>query len=163
MGLRQERRREDFAHEYDFRAVVVLDLGFPAGLRGGDHGGTALHAAAYAGSAETVRLLLDRGAAIDARDSTWNDTPLGWAIVGSGERPTTSPDPDWIVTVRTLIEAEPPLRASPSRQMTPSRPAGGSRNSCATMASATSSRIRSDQRQRLVAGRIRTPGAIATA
>jgi hypothetical protein len=52
-----------------------------------------------------VRLLLDRGAAIDARDSTWNDTPLGWAIVGSWERPTTSRDPDWIATVRTLIEA----------------------------------------------------------
>jgi ankyrin repeat protein len=72
---------------------------------GGDWGGTALHAAAYSGSAETVRLLLDRGAAIDARDSTWNDTPLGWAIVGSWERPTTSRDPDWIATVRTLIEA----------------------------------------------------------
>jgi ankyrin repeat protein len=85
--------------------ALMLDLGFPAGARGGDHGGTALHAAAYAGSAETVHLLLDRGAAIDARDTTWNDTPLGWAIVGSGEHPTTSPDPDWIATVRTLIEA----------------------------------------------------------
>jgi ankyrin repeat protein len=85
--------------------ALMLDLGFPAGVRGGDHGGTALHAAAYAGSAETVRLLLDGGAAIDACDSTWDDTPLGWAIVGSGERPTTSPDPDWIATVRTLIEA----------------------------------------------------------
>jgi ankyrin repeat protein len=85
--------------------ALMLDLGFATGARGGDDGGTALHAAAYAGSAETVRLLLDRSAAIDARDSTWNDTPMGWAIVGSGERPTTSPDPDWIATVRTLIEA----------------------------------------------------------
>ena len=85
--------------------ALMLDLGFPAGARGGDDGGTALHAAAYAGSAETVRLLLDRGAAIEARDTTWDSTPLDWAIVGSGYRPKTSPNPDWIATVKTLIEA----------------------------------------------------------
>jgi hypothetical protein len=33
--------------------ALMLDFGFPAGGRGGDHGGRALHAAAYAGSAET--------------------------------------------------------------------------------------------------------------
>ena len=30
--------------------TMMLDLGFPVDARGGDHGGTALHAAAYAGS-----------------------------------------------------------------------------------------------------------------
>jgi ankyrin repeat protein len=85
--------------------ALMLDLGFPAGARGGDDGGTALHAAAYAGSAETVRLLLERGAVIEARDTTWNSTPLDWAIVGSGYHPTTSPNPDWITTIKTLIEA----------------------------------------------------------
>jgi hypothetical protein len=29
-------------------------------------------------------------------------------MVGSGEQPTTSPNPDWIATVRTLIEAGAP-------------------------------------------------------
>ena len=85
--------------------ALMLDLGFPVGARGGDHGGTALHAAAYSGSAAAVRLLLDGGADIEARDATWNSTPLDWAIVGSGYRPSTSPDPDWIATIRTLIEA----------------------------------------------------------
>ena len=84
--------------------ALMLDLGFPTTARG-DDGGTALHVAAYCGSAEAVRLLLDRGADIEARDTTWDDTPLGWAIVGSGERPKTNPDPDWIATAQTLIEA----------------------------------------------------------
>ena len=54
---------------------------------------------------QAVRLLLDRGADIEVRDTTWDATPLGWAIVGSGERPKTNPDPDWIATAQTLIEA----------------------------------------------------------
>jgi ankyrin repeat protein len=81
----------------------MLDLGFPLETRG-DDGGTALHAAAYNGSTQTVGLLLDRGADIESRDTTWNDTPLGWAAVGSGERPRTNKNADWIETVRTLLE-----------------------------------------------------------
>ena len=82
---------------------LMLDLGFPLETRG-DDGGTALHAAAYNGSTQTVRLLLDRGADIEARDTSWNDTPLGWAAVGSGERPRTNNAADWIETVRTLLQ-----------------------------------------------------------
>ena len=83
---------------------LMLDLGFDIEARG-DDGGTALHAAAYSGSADIVRFLLDRGADIEARDTTWDSPPLDWAIVGSGERPGSNPSPDWIATVRTLIEA----------------------------------------------------------
>lgn len=86
-------------------AALMLDLGFAIEARGGDNGGTALHAAAYSGSAGTVRLLLDRGADIEAHDTTWDSPPLVWAIIGSGERPGSNPSPDWIATVRTLIEA----------------------------------------------------------
>jgi ankyrin repeat protein len=82
----------------------LLDLGFPVGTRA-DDGGTALHAASYAGSAPTVRLLLDRGGDLEARDTTWNSTPLGWAMVGSGERPSSDPAADWVATVRMLLEA----------------------------------------------------------
>jgi ankyrin repeat protein len=82
---------------------LMLELGFPLETRG-DAGGTALHAAAYNGSAQTVRLLLDHGADIEARDTTWNDTPLGWAAVGSGEKPRTNRDADWTETVRTLLD-----------------------------------------------------------
>jgi ankyrin repeat protein len=83
---------------------LMLDLGFPIDARGED-GGTALHAAAYHGSAEVVRLLVRRGAHLDARDSSWDDTPLGWALVGSGERPSTNSDPDWVDSVQALLDA----------------------------------------------------------
>ncbi len=85
---------------------LMLDLGFPVDARGGDHGGTALHAAAYCGSAGAVRLLLDHGADLEARDATWNSPPLDWAAVGSGERPATNPRPDWIATVQALLDAD---------------------------------------------------------
>jgi len=83
---------------------LMLDLGFPADARGED-GGTALHAAAYSGSASVVTLLIGHGADIEARDQTWDSTPLDWAAVGSGERPGSNPRPDWPATVRALIEA----------------------------------------------------------
>jgi len=83
--------------------MLMLDLGFPIDTRS-DDGGTPLHAAAYTGSTDTVRLLLDRGADIDARDTTWNSTPLVWAAVGSGERPQSNMAADWVETVRILLE-----------------------------------------------------------
>ena len=83
--------------------ALMLELGFPLETRG-ENGATALHTAAYSGGADTVRLLLDRAADIEARDTTWDSTPLDWAIVGSGEHPATNPHADWVETVRTLLE-----------------------------------------------------------
>jgi ankyrin repeat protein len=83
---------------------LMLDLGFPIGVRR-DDGATALHAAAYAGSAPVVRLLLDRGADPEAPDGQWESPALEWAVIGSGFRPRTNPHPDWIATVRVLVEA----------------------------------------------------------
>ncbi len=84
---------------------IMLDMGFPADVRGQAHEGTALHAAAYAGGAEVVRLLIDRGADIEARDARWESTPVDWACVGSGERPAGNPRPDWPAAISALIEA----------------------------------------------------------
>jgi ankyrin repeat protein len=84
---------------------LMLDLSFPIDAHTDEDGQTALHAAAYAGSARTARLLIDRGADIEAHDTNWDSTPLDWAIVGSGEQPTTSPHPDWATTIQALIEA----------------------------------------------------------
>ncbi len=84
--------------------AVMLDLGLQIEARG-EFGGTPLHAAAYAGSAAAVELLLSRGANIEALDATWNDIPLSWAMVGSGEAPDSNPAADWVRTVDVLIRA----------------------------------------------------------
>ena len=71
----------------------TMDLGqqvLPVDARREDRG-TALHAAAYSGSADVVTLLVDHGADIEARDLAWDRTPLDWAAVGSGERSRSNP------------------------------------------------------------------------
>jgi len=83
---------------------LMLDAGFPIQARGED-GGTALHHAAFAGSASTVRLLIERGADLESHDTSFDSTPVDWAVVGSGFHPEQAPNPDWTATVRTLIEA----------------------------------------------------------
>jgi ankyrin repeat protein len=83
---------------------LMLELGFGIDARA-DDGATALHAAAFGGSAEAVRLLVARGADIEARDTRFDGTPLDWALVGSGEQPHSNPTPDWVATVRALIDA----------------------------------------------------------
>jgi len=93
-------------HGHTEAVRLMLDLGFPADARSEqDNGATALHLAAAAGSLGTVRLLLERGADIEARDTTWNSTPLEWAIVGSGMRLGHDPDPDWPATIGALLDA----------------------------------------------------------
>jgi ankyrin repeat protein len=93
-------------HGHTEAVRLMLDLGFPPGTRSeNDNGATALHLAAAAGSPATVRLLLDRGADIEARDTTWDSTPLEWAIVGSGMRLGRDQDPDWTGTVSAFLDA----------------------------------------------------------
>jgi ankyrin repeat protein len=84
---------------------IMLDAGFPVGVRSGDQRSTALHAAAFAGSADVARLLIERGADVEARDGEWDDTPLGWSVVGSGFSPADNPSADWPATIGVLIDA----------------------------------------------------------
>lgn len=58
---------------------LLLDLGTPANVEN-LNGERALHAAAWADSVPAARLLIERGAEIDARDRKYNATPLSWAI-----------------------------------------------------------------------------------
>jgi hypothetical protein len=46
---------------------------------------TPLHQAVLAGDGATVRLLVERGARLDVRDTVWQGTPLGWALYGGGK------------------------------------------------------------------------------
>jgi len=66
-------------------AGLLLDAGEdpnrynPAGFH--SHS-TPLHQAALAGHEETVRLLVERGARLDLKDTVWQGTPQGWASHG---------------------------------------------------------------------------------
>jgi len=80
----------------------MIELGFSPNARN-DLGETPLHAAAAAGDAETVRLLLEHGAELDARDANFDGTPLGYATVTSGEHP--NPNGDWVAIVQLLLNA----------------------------------------------------------
>jgi ankyrin repeat protein len=81
--------------------ALMLDLGFSPHAR--SFGEQPLHSAAYQGNAAVVRLLLDAGAEVDARDAAFDGTPLAFATVGSGEQ--SGKPGDWIETVRLLVEA----------------------------------------------------------
>lgn len=47
--------------------------------------GTPLHHAVWSGSLNTVKVLINAGADLYARDTAWNGTPLGWAEYGNKE------------------------------------------------------------------------------
>jgi ankyrin repeat protein len=82
--------------------ALMLDLGFSPDDRNGS-GEQPLHTAAYAGNAEVVRLLIDAGADLEARDARFGGTPLAYATVGSGER--DGQPGNWAEAVRLLIDA----------------------------------------------------------
>jgi hypothetical protein len=46
---------------------------------------TPLHQAVLGGHETVVRLLVERGARLDIRDTIWHGTPLGWALHGGGK------------------------------------------------------------------------------
>ncbi len=67
----------------DIAAVrLMVSIGWPIDATG-QHGGTALHWAAFHGNAGMTRELLNGHPALEIRDPEFQATPLGWAIHGS--------------------------------------------------------------------------------
>jgi len=86
--------------------ALMIDLGFSPHARdshGFGWGEQPLHRAAYTGNVAVVRLLLEAGVEVDARDARFDATPLCYATVGSREQ--AGKPGDWIQTVRLLIDA----------------------------------------------------------
>jgi ankyrin repeat protein len=61
--------------------ALLLDLGFPLEIQDGT-GKRALHEAAALGALRAAAWLIERGAEIDPRESSYNGTPIGWAAHG---------------------------------------------------------------------------------
>jgi ankyrin repeat protein len=112
------RAISDAAWNGDARAVALMsDIGFDPRTPGQD-GGTALHCAAWEGSAETVAVLLRRPDArslVEIKDARYVAAPLGWCCHGSRFGNTSH---DHAGVARLLLEAgaqfPPNSEASPS-------------------------------------------------
>jgi ankyrin repeat protein len=77
------RRLADAAQDNNTSAVrLMLSVGWPVEVRG-QHGGMALHWAAFHGNADLVREILEYDPPLEVRDDDFGSTPLGWAIYGS--------------------------------------------------------------------------------
>lgn len=61
--------------------ALLLDLGVPLEIQDAT-GKRALHEAAWANAVRAAQYLIDRGAEIDPRESTYGGTPMGWAAHG---------------------------------------------------------------------------------
>jgi ankyrin repeat protein len=92
---------------------TMLSLGFDIDFQE-TGGGTALHTAAWKGHVDLARMLIERGAPVNERDSQWNATPLGF--VEHGSEHCRSADADYCAIADALIEAgakiDPPTESS---------------------------------------------------
>lgn len=81
---------------------LMAGLGFHLTSRG-ESGATPLHIAAWHGHADMVKLLLDVGASVNARDASYDTSPLAWAAHGS--KNCRRADEDYCAVVTALIDA----------------------------------------------------------
>ena len=100
----ERRKLVDAAQDQNIDAVrLMLEAGWPVDARG-QHGGTALHWAAWHGNVEMARLILHFHPSLEAEDSDYGGTPLGWAIHASehGWHPESG---DYAGTASALLKA----------------------------------------------------------
>lgn len=105
MTPRDHRAITDAAWNGNARAVALMtELGFDPRTPGHDSG-TALHCAAWEGSADSVAALLrhaDARALVAIKDAHYSATPLGWCCHGSR---FGNPSHDHAAVARLLLEA----------------------------------------------------------
>jgi ankyrin repeat protein len=89
---------------------LMLDLGFPIAQTERSHGYTALHNAAWSGSADLVELLIARRAPVDLVDPAFGSTPLGFAMYDCLYE-KRHPEGEFGRVAKSLIEAGSPWDA----------------------------------------------------
>jgi hypothetical protein len=99
-----DQRQVAHAARNNETAVVraMLKAGLPVDARS-QHNATVLHWAAFHGNCEMVNAILPFGPPLEATDSDFNGTPLGWAIYGSENGWCKTGD--YAGTVEALIQA----------------------------------------------------------
>ncbi|HLH54795.1 MAG TPA: ankyrin repeat domain-containing protein [Verrucomicrobiae bacterium] len=104
LALAEQRRLADAAQNRKIETVRrMLEAGWPVDARG-QHGGTALHWAAFHGQVEMTRLILRFHPPLEVADFDFGGPPLGWAIHGSlGDGHTDNAD--FAGTVAALLKA----------------------------------------------------------
>jgi ankyrin repeat protein len=79
----EHRKLADAAQDNNTDAVrLMLEAGWPVDARG-QHGGTALHWAAWHGNAAMLETILPYNPPLEDTGNDFHATPLGWAIHGS--------------------------------------------------------------------------------
>jgi hypothetical protein len=103
----KEQMKDGFTWACEFgQASVVeflLDSGMEIDARLRHHGQTGLHWAAGGGHVETVGVLLNRKAPVNAKDETWQNTPLGWALFGWRNPPWGGAQGNYFEVVARLV------------------------------------------------------------
>jgi ankyrin repeat protein len=105
----ERRRLPDAAQNLNIETVRrMLEAGWPVDARG-EHGGTALHWAAFHGQVEMTRLILGFDPPLEVVDFDFGGEPLGWAIHGS-QGDGCADNSDFGGTVAALLKAgaQPP-------------------------------------------------------
>ncbi len=95
--------------------AMLIDAGVEVNGRGtakdfaGFHShASALHQAVYSGSLESVKLLVNAGASLQATDSAYHGTPLGWAIYMREEEASSQEERDRFFAIEAFLKEHGP-------------------------------------------------------
>src|SRR5690606_16530792 len=81
---------------------IMLDHGWDPAMTD-EWGRQPLHCAALRGFSAVVRMLLQAGAPLDHKDKLYGGTPMGWALHGALEMPSTTGD--YLSVVEQIVAA----------------------------------------------------------